>query len=99
MQPFKLYYEPFPARARRICRGFLVYDCDKMKYYIMIDSGLEPEQKKATLKHELSHPALNHIEQQASGNRSEDDLEDEAAVYAEQMTEEEFSRLMAFQIQ
>ena len=99
MQPFKLYYEPFPARARSICRGLVTYSRERRCYVIIIDSQLDSEQKKASLKHELSHLALNHIEQRVLDNRPEDDLEDEAAVYAEQMTEEEFSRLMAFQIQ
>ncbi len=93
MQPFKLYYRPFPADCSGTVYGITCYHGGR--YLILIDSAAPAEQQAATLRHELAQIKLNHFSDTA---RSTEQLEAEAESYAEQMTEAEFDALMQWAI-
>ena len=112
MGKFKLVYAAFPdlEQFRKYlpgdkCFGFAIYD--EHGYTILIDSSGTEEQRKSTLRHELAHLVLNHLEETKplfEINSSGDDMfgpgwierEHEADKLAEEMSEEEFTRLMMY---
>ena len=112
MVKFKLVYAAFPdlEQFRKYlpgdkCFGFAIYD--EHGYTILIDSSGTEEQRKSTLRHELAHLVLNHLEETKplfEINSSGDDMfgpgwierEHEADKLAEEMSEEEFTRLMMY---
>ena len=92
--------------------GFLIhlYDgCEEGSYHILIDSTATLEQQSRVLRHELSHLVLGHVTKtktlsQINSFGSDmfgegwEQREKECDDYADQMTDEEFEYLMAFQI-
>lgn len=92
MQEFVIRRFPFSEEACRIANGMTM---QRRGYCVIaINSKAPEEQQAATLRHELSHIALNHF----FDRRSEDELEEEANRYAASMTEEDFRDLMRYEL-
>ncbi len=88
IQPFRLVYRPFPADCGGMVPGLLSGAGGRL--LIAIDSNQDTETQARALRHELAHLVLNHLEDE----RPLRELEAEADMYADQMTETEFSELM-----
>lgn len=88
IQPFRLVYRPFPANCGGMVPGLLSGAGGRL--LIAIDSNQDTETQARALRHELAHLVLNHLEDE----RPLRELEAEADMYADQMTETEFSELM-----
>ena len=101
MNKFNLIYQPFPEEIQGLIPGFAGHRGDD--YTILIDST-QPEEKQAwTLRHELSHLWLGHLDDDEKRTETSqayleniDEIEAEANHYADQMTDEELSYLMTF---
>lgn len=112
MDRFRLIYISFPYIAE-VMGGVAPDTINKMGgvavrdpaglYAIMINRNRTEAEQIRALKHELSHLRLGHL----TDGRTEttkiyfdnfDDVEREADDYADQMTDEEFSELMTYQI-
>lgn len=92
MSPFRLYIVKFPPES---INGATQYDVKKGSFLIAINADLTEDEKIRTLKHELSHILLGHID---ALDRDLREIENEADRYADLMTEDEFSDLMTYQI-
>ncbi len=88
IQPFRLVYRPFPADCGGMVPGLLSGAGGRL--LIAIDSNQDTATQARALRHELAHLVLNHLEDE----RPLRELEAEADMYADQMTETEFSELM-----
>lgn len=95
MSPFTLTYHPFPEETRGIVTSVVQYMEKLGRYRIVIDSTLDADRRRHALKHELAHIALNHL---TDLTETIDDIEKAADDYADQMTDEEFSKLMTYQV-
>ena len=95
MSPFTLTYHPFPEEIRGIVMGAVQYMEKLGRYRIVIDSTLDADRRRHALKHELAHIALNHL---TDLTETIDDVEKAADDYADQMTDDEFSELMTYQV-
>ena len=107
MQRFKLERRPFPAELQGQIPGF-TFQCGE-QCIVIIDSTAPEETQEKTLRHELAHLVLNHLEQTKpikEINSFGDDMfgdgwidrEREADRYAEQMTAAELAELMQWAI-
>lgn len=114
MEKFKLVYRPMDELAPfrqalpdDMTFGFLYFD--GQRYAIFIDSNGTPEQQARTLRHELAHLKLNHMDYTpplAAISSTGDDMfgpgwidrEREADACADQMTDAEFAELMQYAI-
>ena len=103
MQKFKLFYCEFPASVHGNARAFVL---QKDGYAaIFIDSKLTKEQQEKSLKHELAHLSLDHLNRPLPADADPDTFyiesetyEAEADRYAAEMTGEEFEALMQWAI-
>ena len=99
MKKFDLFYWKFPEGVHNVVGGCTIKEKDRL--VIMIDS-LQPEEvQKRTLKHEIAHIALNHLDKKIpedgtdnEGRIISDSFEDEAEEYAEHMTDKELEYFM-----
>lgn len=91
MSPFTLYYVDLPSDVG----GAAGYDTKNDRYIIAINNALTDDEEIRTLKHELVHILLNHHNQP---DRDLEEIEREADLYADQMTDKEFSELMTYQV-
>ena len=89
MKPFKLDYRPFPAECRGAVTGMTCLCGGQLQ--ILIDSTAPAAEQAETLRHELSHIALDHFD---DTNRSIQQIEAEADSYAEQLTDADVAALM-----
>ena len=107
MQHFKLKRHPFPAELQGKIYGATIFA--NGLYMILIDSTATEEKQAATLRHELAHIVLNHLEQTKPVNEINsfgDDMfgagwierEREADQYAAKMTDCEYQQLMQWAI-
>lgn len=112
MERFRLVYASFPDIAKthggidpdtlNKMGGFAVLNPAGW-YGIMINSNRTEAEQIRALKHELSHLVLGHLTDDRTDTtdiylKNLDDVEREADDYADQMTDEEFSELMTYQI-
>lgn len=103
MERFRLVYTTFPAPADT-AGGFAVRVHEKGSITILINREKPEDVQRWMLKHELSHVLLGHLTDgrvkpnSFSYHNDNPEVEDEANQYADQMTDEEFSELMAYQI-
>ena len=93
MRQFTLCYIPFPEAIRGEIFGMIHWMEDKQRYLIAIDSTRTEEEQLLTLKHELSHARLCHF---FNKGKTEEQEEDEADIYAERMSDDEFHFLLSF---
>ena len=93
MKAFRLFYRSFPDNIIDV-RGITEYDVKRNRFTILINTNLSAAEQQHTLRHELSHIALNHHFQL---DRSLEEVEDEADHYADVMSDDVFNKLMAFQ--
>ena len=103
MTRFRLVYASFPESVRGSVKGITGMNPGDDFYIVIIDKDLSEDQKDRTLKHELSHIALGHFESNRTESCSDylrniEAIEEETDNYADQMTDEEYSRLMSFQL-
>lgn len=91
MSPFTVYYVKLPSDVG----GAAGYDTKNDRYIIAVNDELTEDEEIRTLKHELSHILLDHHNQ---FDRDLEEIENEADRYADQMTDEEFSELMTYQV-
>lgn len=108
MQNFRLIYEPFPDELSRSgVNGFTIQQGQKI--VILIDSSVSSERQDFILKHELSHIVLDHLSETKPIDQIDSfgdsmfgdgwiEREKAADLYAERMTDQEFSDLMSYQI-
>ena len=100
MNKFNLIYQPFPEEIQGLIPGFTGHREDD--YTVFIDSTQTEEKQDLTLRHELSHLWLGHLDEDKRTETSQayldniDEIEAEANNYADQMTDEELSYLMTF---
>ena len=101
MQNFRLIYKPFPPEIHGQIGG-ITGGKPGGRLTVMIDSTLTEEEQKKTLKHELAHIALGHLEDDRANRanylKNVMELEAEADAKAGSMTEAEFNSLMQWQI-
>lgn len=102
MSHFKLVYREFPEALKGKIPGFTAKGRDG-KLAIMIDEDLPEAEKNLVLRHELSHIALGHLDDDRTKNNHSylanlAELEDEADQYADRMTDEEFTNLMKYAV-
>lgn len=95
MKQFKLQYIPFVEEIRGYVRGIARMDVKRGRYYIYIDSTLPQDQQKWTLKHELAHIYLGHLD---NPERDVEEVEAEADAKADTMTDEELNELLKWAI-
>lgn len=88
---FCLYYAPFPQTLTGIVRGMVSRSKETGRFLIVIDSNLPPAEQENTLKHELAHILLNHLE--TAGNIREQEAE--ADRKAAEMTADELQSLLS----
>ena len=93
MQHFRLVYTPFPEGATGKIHGAV----KKYEKYciILIDSNTPKEMQAKSLRHELAHIALGHLE---DTTRELQEIEAEADSLAERMQESEFNALMQWEL-
>lgn len=112
MVKFKLIYRAFPELEQfkdnlpdNVCWGFTILN--EQGCFVLIDKDATEQQQAFTLRHELAHLALDHLEQtkpMAAIDSYGDDMfgdgwidrEREADQYAANMTDAEFARLMQY---
>ena len=94
MKAFRLFYKPFPNNITDV-HGVAEYDVKQNRFTILINTNISEAEQMHTLRHELSHIALNHHSQL---NRSLEEIENEADVYADIMSDAEFENLMSYRI-
>ena len=95
MSPFNLIYISFPCPADAI-GGVTRYDVKTGRYTVAINNQTTDDDQIRTLKHELSHILLGHFLDDE--DRDIREIEKEADDYADQMTDDEFSDLMTYQV-
>lgn len=101
MKPFRLVYKEFPELLRGKMPGFTVEY--KGTYSVFIDKDLNESERIETIKHELAHIALGHLEDKRFRSRESylenlTEIEDAADMYADRMTDKELSELMMYQV-
>ena len=102
MSHFKLVYREFPEVLKGKIPGFTAKGHDG-ELTIMIDEDLTDAEKNLVLRHELSHIALGHLNDDRTKNDHSyltnlTELENEADQYADRMTDEEFTNLMKYAV-
>lgn len=102
MSPFILVYIAFQSPADTL-DGATVYESGR--YVVMINKEKPYNEQQLTIKHELSHILLGHFQNERAKdeefylkNYENLDIENDANRYADQMTDDEFSELMKYQI-
>lgn len=90
MQKFRIRYKPFPAELHGEICGMVGGKPGGM-LTVLIDSTLSDEEQKRTLKHELAHIFLEHLNQE---DRTYKDVEAEADAAAARMTDTELEALL-----
>ena len=86
-------YIPFPVPVGTV-GGITRLDVNTGRFLIAINNQEPDDELIQILKHELSHIALGHFDD----NRDIKEIEKEAEDYADQMTDDEFSELMTYQV-
>jgi len=94
MKAFRLFYRSFPDNIIDV-RGITEYDVKRNRFTILINTNLSDAEQLHTLRHELAHIFLNHHFQL---DRNLEEIEDEADHYADVMSDDDFKKLMAFQV-
>ena len=94
MKAFRLFYKKFPDNITDI-HGIAEYDVNRNMFTILINTNISEAEQLHTLRHELSHIVLNHHFQL---DRSLEEIENEADHYADVMSDDDFKKLMAFQV-
>lgn len=95
MSPFRLMYIPFPVPVGTV-GGVTRLDVNTGRFLIAINNQETDDDLIRILKHELSHIALGHFDDDRT--ESLEEIEKEADLYADQMTDDEFSELMTYQV-
>ena len=90
---FRILYIPFPNEIKGLVGAGVEKESDD-SYLILIDSDLSEQKQDFTLRHELAHVALGHLEN-GSGvfGRGWEQREKEADSTAEKMTVDELLSL------
>ena len=94
MKAFRLFYRSFPDNIIDV-RGITEYDVKRNRFTILINTNISEAEQLHTLRHELAHIFLNHHFQL---DRSLEEIENEADHYADVMSDDDFKKLMAFQV-
>ena len=76
----RIFYRPFPEELHK--KAFGLTAREGMCYTVIIDSTIDDYIQDYVLGHELAHIFLNHLEQEESGTREQEQVaHDEAWVY------------------
>lgn len=101
MQKFKIMYRPFPTELHGKIGGVTGGKPGGV-LVVMIDNTLPEAEQKKTLKHELSHIVLGHLEDDRTDRKNYlknvMELEAEADAKADSMTDEELNALLKLAI-
>ena len=89
MKPFKVIYRPFPAECGTVTGAISQRN---NRVLILIDSNRDEQTQRRTLRHELGHLMLGHLDNDVD---PVDVLEREADAYADRLTDDELSALLA----
>lgn len=93
MSNFRIIYKTFPEPLKGSIVGLAGRKGNS--YTVLIDESLGDSERKETLKHELSHILLGHLD---DDKKPEEQIEREADQYAAAMTDDEFEQLMKYAI-
>lgn len=91
MSNYRIIYRAFPEPLRGSVFGLT--SRGNNSYTVLVDASLSDSKRKETLKHELSHILLGHLE---DDKKPVDVIEREAEQYAATMTDEDLERLIQY---